>query len=65
MFSNLNLNGDAPVRAQPGVGEHGPSRVPSTRWKKWQRVLVPLLLVAVCVAVFFLARSFFLMMTGQ
>lgn len=66
VFSNLNLNGPSPMRAQPKVGEWGPQQVPSTRWKKWQRVLVPLLAVALAVGVFFLGRMFYLMLTeGQ
>ncbi len=64
IFSDLNLNGQAPLRAQPGLGEWGPLQVPSTRWKKWQRVLVPIVAVALAVGVFFLARSFYLMLTG-
>lgn len=63
-FSNLNLNGQAPLRAQPKVGDWGPKQVPSTRWKKWQRVLVPIVGIALAVGVFFLARMFYLMLTG-
>ncbi|PIE21226.1 MAG: hypothetical protein CSA64_03070 [Arachnia propionica] len=64
LFSDLNLNGPSPLRAQPGRGVWGPSQVPSTRVKKWQRALTPIVVVAIGVAVFFLARMFFLAMTG-
>ena len=64
-FSDLNLNGSTPLRAQPRVGEWGPVMVPSTRWKKWTRVLVPLIAVGLAVGVFFLARTFYLMLTGD
>lgn len=64
IFSNLNLNGHAPVRAQPKLGEWGPQRVVSTRRKKWQRVLVPIVAVGLAVGVFFLGRMFYLMLTG-
>lgn len=64
VFSDLNLNGPSPMRAQPKVGEWGPHQVPGTRWKKWQRVIVPVLAVALSVGVFFLGRMFYLMLTG-
>ena len=64
-FSDLNLNGPTPLRAQPRVGEWGPEMVPSTRWKKWARVLVPLIAVGLAVGVFFLARTFYLLLTGD
>ncbi len=63
VFSDLNLNGKNPMRAQPRVGDWGPQKVPSTRVKKWQRVLVPILAVLLAVGVFFLARTFYLAMT--
>ena len=47
IFSNLNLSGDAPVRAQVGRGRWGPTGVPSTRWKKIQRILIPFVVVAI------------------
>ena len=61
--SDLNLNGTAPLRAQPRVGEWGPKLLPSTRWKKWQRVLVPIVSIALAVGLFFLARMFYLALT--
>lgn len=35
--SNLNLNENAPARVRPGMGEWGPTEVPTTRRKKRQR----------------------------
>lgn len=51
------------MRAQPRVGDWGPKKVPSTRRKKWQRVLVPIVAVLLSVGVFFLGRMFYLMLT--
>lgn len=65
VFSNLNLDGQAPLRAQPGRGEWGPTGVPTTRWKKAQRIIVPILVVAIAVGLFFLGRMFYLILTGQ
>ncbi len=57
VFSDLKLDGDAPVRARPEVGEWGPMEVASTAAKKRGRLVVPLLfvvaLVVLAVAVFF------------
>lgn len=39
LLSNLDLNGTTSPRAQPRIGAWGPELVPTTRWKKWQRVL--------------------------
>lgn len=63
VFSDLNLNGKNPMRAQPRIGDWGPEKVPSTRGKKWQRVLVPIIAVLLAVGVFFLGRMFYLAMT--
>jgi len=49
VFSDLKLDGDAPVRAQPVVGEWGPVDVTSTAAKKRGRVLAVLLFVAALV----------------
>lgn len=65
VFSNLNLDGQAPLRAQPGRGEWGPTGVPTTRWKKFQRIIVPIVVVAIAVGLFFLGRMFYLILTGQ
>ncbi len=64
IFSNLDLNGHAPVRAQVGRGPWGPVGVPSTRWKKAQRILIPVVAVGIAVGLFFLGRMFYLILTG-
>lgn len=63
--SDLNLNGTSPARAQPKVGEWGPVGVPTTRFKKWQRVLIVLAFLAVAVALFFTGRFFYQALTGD
>lgn len=63
VFSDLNLNGKNPMRAQPRLGDWGPQKVPTTRWKKWQRVLVPIIAVLIAVGVFFLGRMFYIALT--
>lgn len=65
IFSNLNLDGPSPLRAQPGRGEWGAQGIPSTRWKKFQRVIIPIIVVAIAVGLFFLGRVFYLILTGQ
>lgn len=64
IFSNLDLNGPIPVRAQPGRGPWGPTGVPSTRWKKVQRILIPIVAAAIALGLFFLGRMFYLILTG-
>ena len=64
VFSDLNLNGQVPTRAQAGRGSWGPKGVPSTRWKKIQRIIVPIIVVAIAVGLFVLGRMFYLMLTG-
>lgn len=63
--SDLNLDGQSPLRAQPARGSWGPPGVPGTRWKKFQRILVPVVTVAIAVGLFFLGRMFYLILTGQ
>ena len=43
-FTNLNLDGQTPVRTRPRVGEEqwAPAAVPTTKRKKVQRVLAPI-----------------------
>ena len=65
IFSNLNLDGPSPLRAQPGRGECGAQGIPSTRWKKFQRVIIPIIVVAIAVGLCFLGRVFYLILTGQ
>lgn len=64
VFSDLNLNGRTPTRAQPGRGSWGPKGVPTTRWKKIQRIIVPIIVVGIATGLFFLGRMFYLMLTG-
>ncbi|GAA4899890.1 hypothetical protein GCM10025789_17760 [Tessaracoccus lubricantis] len=64
MFSNLNLDGHTPMRVQPARGAWGPRGVPGTRWKKFQRIIVPIITVAIGVGLFFLGRMFYLILTG-
>jgi hypothetical protein len=63
VFSNLNLDDQAPVRAHAGRGVWGPKGVPTTRAKKIQRVATPFVVVAIAVALFFLGRMFYLILT--
>jgi hypothetical protein len=52
VFSDLDLDGDAPVRARPGVGEWGPQNVITTAQKKRQRIWAVLaFVVALCVII--------------
>lgn len=64
VFTDLSLDGQAPLRVQPGRGEWGPVDVPSTRRKRWVRILVPLVAVALATGVFFLGRFFALLLIG-
>ncbi|HOB05785.1 MAG TPA: hypothetical protein PKM36_11005 [Propionibacteriaceae bacterium] len=52
VFTDLNLNGQAPARAQPKIGEWGPVGVPTTRSKKWFRLWSSLVFVAATAALF-------------
>lgn len=58
-FSDLNLNGDAPARVQPKVGEWGPERVPTTQAKKRLRIWVSLAFVAALTALCLLGWFFY------
>ncbi len=39
VFTDLNLNGDTPLRARPRLGEWGPKKAVTTRKKKRARIL--------------------------
>ncbi|PID50858.1 MAG: hypothetical protein CR980_01465 [Propionibacteriales bacterium] len=39
IFTDLNLNGDTPLRVRPGLGEWGPQKAVTTRKKKRARIL--------------------------
>ncbi len=64
LFSDLNLNGDSPVRVQPGIGEWGPVRVPSTAEKKMARITVTTVTISITVALWFLGRFFYRALMG-
>jgi len=49
ILSDLKLDGDAPVRAQPTVGEWGPVLVTSTAAKKRGRVIAVIFFVVALV----------------
>ncbi|MFC7624975.1 hypothetical protein [Microlunatus sp. GCM10028923] len=65
IFSNLNLNGQAPPRVQPSVGEWGPEKVPSTKSKKRMRIWVSLALFGAMLACFLLGWYVYYVMTGD
>jgi len=65
IFSNLNLNGAAPPRVQPTLGDWGPEQVPSTRSKKRQRIFVPVVLFVVLLAIFALGWFVYHALTGS
>jgi hypothetical protein len=52
VFTDVNLNGRVPARAQPRIGEWGPQGVPTTRSKKWRRLWVSLVFLAATGALF-------------
>lgn len=64
VFSDLNLNSDMPVRAQPVLGEWGPQRLPTTKQKKRARWTVSGAFVAVSVALFLLGNFFYKILMG-
>lgn len=64
VFTDLDLNGAVPPRAQPRIGEWGPVRVPSTRGKKWSRVWAGLAFLAVAGALFGLGYWVFTLLNG-
>lgn len=59
MFTNLNLNGNAPARVQPKLGEWGPQRVPSTAAKKRMRIWVSLAFVVALTVIIWVGYTFF------
>ncbi|MFB9618943.1 hypothetical protein [Brooklawnia cerclae] len=64
LFSNLNLNGDTPVRVQPRLGEWGPRRVPSTTQKKRARLWVAGAFCGAVTALFLLGNFFYKLLMG-
>jgi hypothetical protein len=65
IFSNLNLNGAAPPRVQPALGDWGPEQVPSTRAKRRMRIWVGLALLGAMLAIFLLGWYVYHLMTGS
>lgn len=65
IFSNLNLNGVAPPRVQPTLGDWGPEQVPSTRAKRRMRIWVGLALLGAMLAIFLLGWYVYHLMTGS
>jgi hypothetical protein len=51
VFTNLNLDGDAPVRARPELGEWGPVEVDSTAAKKRHRIYAVIAFVVALVII--------------
>ena len=64
LFSDLNLNGDTPVRVQPQLGEWEPRRVPTTKQKKNARIMVTIAFVADTGALFYLGNFFYKALMG-
>lgn len=64
IFTDLRLDGDATARARPRIGEWGPEQVPSTRWKRWQRVLAIVVFVVALIAVVLLGWYFYNALMG-
>lgn len=64
ILSDLRLDGGAPIRVRPELGEWGPDRVPTTRQKKRQRVWVGIAFVVAVVVVFAVGYYFMTLLKG-
>ncbi|WP_091968255.1 hypothetical protein [Propionibacterium cyclohexanicum] len=64
-FSNLDLDGGAPVRARPRLGEWGPELVATTRRKKRLRVWAAAVFVLAASLVGVLMYVFYRILMGQ
>lgn len=64
-FTDLNLDGRTPIRVRPRLGEWGPRKVPSTRLKKVQRILAPIVFVLVLGALVGVGYYFFRVLIPQ
>lgn len=64
VFSDLNLNGDVPVRVQPEVGDWGPERVVSVRKRQSMRIMVTTALLSIMAALGYLAYFFYRILQG-
>lgn len=58
--SELDMHGDTPMRVRPEVGDWGPRLVPSTRDKRRERMLVPVVFALVMVALIAAGWVFYL-----
>lgn len=65
LFSNLNLHGEVPPRAQPNLGEWGPELVPTTKSKRRARIWAILAFVGALLACFLLGWYVYYLMTGN
>ncbi|MGL4832691.1 MAG: hypothetical protein ACRCWS_09000 [Propionibacteriaceae bacterium] len=64
IFSNLDLHGSSSYRAQPKVGQWGPTMVPSTGFKKFQRWFVYVAFVLVLTGVIAFGYYTYKQLTG-
>ncbi len=64
VFTDLDLHGSTPARAQPKIGDWGPAAVPTTRSKKWMRLWVSLAFVVAAAALFGLGYYVFTAING-
>ena len=64
MFSDLKLDGDAPVRARPGVGEWGPVQVTTTAAKKRGRLVTIVFFVGALIVLTLAGYYWFMQIHG-
>lgn len=64
VFSDLNLNGDSPVRVRPVHGEWGPQVVRTTQQKKRQRIKVVVVFLVVLAVLIGLGYFWFKALMG-
>ena len=64
LFSDLDLDGQAPVRARPDVGEWGPREMAGTARKKRQRVWVGVAFVVAVALIVAVGAYWFTMLWG-
>ncbi len=64
IFSDLKLDGPAAPRARPGISRWGGADIPSTRKKRWQRVLAPILFVLMAIVITALGYFFYKALGG-
>lgn len=65
LFSNLDLHGDTPPRAQPRVGEWGPVGVPGTRLKRRMRWVVWTVFTVAVILLVILGWYVYFLSTGK